>query len=85
MFLRTSVAAASVLAAGTATWLLLGRRDDGSFDFGGIKCGEVVRQGKEYMQGKVAEPVRTRIAEHVALCPRCGPLFQKMRDQMDRM
>lgn len=85
-FLRTTVAtAASVLATGGGVWLLLGRRGDSEFDYGGIVCSEVVRQGHEYMEGKVPEPNKSRITEHVALCPRCGPMFKQMREQMGHM
>ncbi len=85
-FLQTTVATAtSVLAAGGGVWLLLGRQGDSEFDYGGIVCSEVVRQGHEYMEGKVPEPTKSRITEHVALCPRCGPLFKQMREQMGRM
>jgi hypothetical protein len=86
VFLRASVVtAASLLAAGGGLWLAFGRRGDGEYDYGGITCSEVVRQGKEYMAGKVPEPTRSKIAEHVAKCPRCGPLFKQMREQMDQM
>ena len=86
LFLRTPVATvASVLATGGGIWFLLGRRGDRKFDYGGIACSEVVRQGQEYMEGKVPEPTKSRITEHVALCPRCGPLFKQMREQMGRM
>ncbi len=86
VFLRATVAtAASVVATGGTAWLLLGRRGDGQYDYGGIACSEVVRQGKDYMEGKVPEPTKSQIAEHVAHCPRCGPLFEQMREQMGRM
>lgn len=86
VFLRaTAATAASVLAAGGGAWLLLGRRDDGQYDYGGIACAEVVRLGEDYMVGRVAEPTKSQIAEHVARCPRCGPLFDQMREQMGRM
>ena len=86
VFLRATVAtAASVLATGGGVWLLLGRRGDGQYEYGGIVCSEVVRQGKDYMEGKVPEPTKSQITEHVARCPRCGPLFEQMREQMGRM
>lgn len=85
-FLRGAIAtAATVLAAGGGAWLVLGRRSDGQYDYGGIVCAEVVRRGKEYMEGKVPEPTKSQITEHVARCPRCGPLFEQMREQMGRM
>ena len=85
-FLRATVAtAASVLAAGGGVWLAFGRRGDGEYEYGGIACSEVVRQGPDYMAGKVPEPTRSKIAEHVARCPRCGPLFKKMEAEMSRM
>lgn len=86
VFLRATVAtAASVLATGGGVWLLLGRRGDKEYEYGGIVCSEVVRQGKDYMEGKVPEPTKSQITEHVARCPRCGPLFEQMREQMGRM
>ncbi len=85
VFLRATVAtAASVLAAGGGVWLAFGRRRAGEYDYGGIVCSEVVRLGPDYMAGKVPEPTRSQIAEHVAKCPRCGPLFKQMREQMDQ-
>ena len=86
VFLRASVTtAASLLAAGGGLWLAFGRRENGEYDYGGIACSEVVRQGKDYMAGTVPEPTRSQIAEHVAKCPRCGPLFKQMREQMNQM
>ncbi len=84
-FLRTAVAVASVGAAGGGVWLLWPRSGDGEYEYGGIVCSEVVRQGPDYMAGKVPEPTRSKIAEHVARCPRCGPLFKKMEAEMSRM
>ncbi len=86
MFLRASVAtAASVLAAGGGVWLAFGYERDGEYDYGGIGCSEVVRLSREYMEGKVPQPTQSQIAAHVAKCPRCGPLFKQMREQMGRI
>ena len=83
VFLRAT--AVSVLAAGGGLWLAFGQRRAGEYDYGRIACSEVIRQGPDYMVGKVPEPTRSKIAEHVAKCPRCGPLFKQMREQMDQM
>ncbi|VTT99540.1 unnamed protein product [Gemmataceae bacterium] len=85
VFLRAAVAAASAVVTGGGVWLAFGHRRGGEYDYGGIVCSEVVRQGADYMAGKVPEPTRSQIAEHVARCPRCGPLFKQMREQMDQM
>lgn len=77
--------AGTVAAALTGLWLALGRRENGDYDYGGITCAEVVRRGREYMTGGVPEPTRACIAEHVARCPRCGPLFKQLREQMKQM
>lgn len=80
----TAGTVAAALTAG-GLWLALGSRENGEYDYGGITCGEVVRRGREYMTGGVSELTRARIAEHVARCPRCGPLFRQLREQMDQM
>ncbi|VTT99552.1 : zf-HC2 [Gemmataceae bacterium] len=81
-FLRTATAVASVGAAGGGLWLLWSRDSSRECDYGGIVCSEVVKRGSDYVAGKVPEPTRSQIAEHVAKCPRCGPLFKRMEDEM---
>ncbi len=67
----------AALAAG-GFWLALGRAER-EHDYGGLTCAEVARRGAEYVAGTVPEPLRARIAEHVARCPRCAPLFEQMQ------
>ncbi len=83
-FLRAAATAASVIAAGGSAWLFWTNSGEREYDFAGIRCSEVIRRGKDYMAGRVLESARGQIATHIARCPHCGPLFEKMEADMSR-
>ena len=83
-FLRAAGATAAALIVGGGGLVfrrygLPGREND----FGGIRCSEVKRLTKAYMMGEVQEPIRSRMAEHLDRCPKCGPMFHEMKRKGD--
>ncbi|HQU47266.1 MAG TPA: zf-HC2 domain-containing protein [Pirellulales bacterium] len=54
----------------------------GEFDFGGITCSRVRALMPEYMAGKLDVPTSESIRQHLAQCPDCGQLMERMRQQM---
>ena len=83
-FLRTAAAtAATALTAGGVIAVIVGRQNK-EYDYGGIVCSEVVPLAPAYLAGDVPEPTRSKVATHIALCPNCGPYYQKLRTERDR-
>jgi hypothetical protein len=54
-------------------------RRETEYDYGGIRCSEVRQLGELYMMNQVAEPTKSRIAQHLAQCPKCGPAFEEIK------
>jgi len=51
-------------------------------NFGGIVCSDVCPKLQDYMAGKLDEKLAGQIESHLAECPDCGPMFQKMKAEM---
>jgi len=77
-FLRTAGAVAASIAAGGGLLLWNSSRPSGMTPPGGLTCDEVQQFVAAYAAGKLDEPTRQRVREHVSKCPRCGPRFQAM-------
>ena len=50
---------------------------------GGATCLEIARTVQRYLDGKLDEPARVRVAGHHAVCRRCGLDEQAYRDIKD--
>lgn len=75
--LGVGLGAGVLLGAGWALWdrrtLLQGP------DYGGLACHEVVRQLPDYLQQRLAEPVRQQMETHLAHCPKCQAVLRRMQ------
>ena len=84
LFLRNALAVAStavVAGGGLSLWLELrgsGQQGPGEYQFGGLACSEVQKLAGDYAKGKLAPPMRERVRQHVAQCPRCRQMFRSM-------
>lgn len=77
-FLKGAAAAVGVLVTGGAFGLWWAARRTREFDFGGITCSQVIPLMGDYMARKLPLADQTRVGEHLALCPRCRALLEKM-------
>lgn len=79
-FLQTSGSIVGGLLAVTSGWFV-GRvftRED-EYNFGGISCADAMARANAMMQGYQLPDVEvTQLKEHVQLCPKCKPWFEKM-------
>jgi hypothetical protein len=79
-FLRaaaTAVAGLFVTGGSLALWWGPGRPRE--HDYGGITCSEVRRLAGDYVLGKLPAGDQERVRVHLARCPHCKPLFERMR------
>ena len=74
------VAARSLVALGIA--VLAGslvfqfyRWNTTEYQFAGISCSRVMALANDYAAGKLDDPLRTQVHDHVIRCPHCKPLF----------
>jgi anti-sigma factor RsiW len=44
-----------------------------------ISCRELVELVSDYFDGRLAEPIRVRFEDHLALCPGCVTYLEQMR------
>ena len=44
-----------------------------------ISCRELVELVSDYFDGRLAEPIRIRFEDHLALCPGCVTYLEQMR------
>ncbi|HVA50876.1 MAG TPA: zf-HC2 domain-containing protein [Pirellulales bacterium] len=82
--LNRGLAAALVLVLTVWGGVFVASRHQGQaeFDFGGITCSRVRALMPEYMAGKLAATKSESIRQHLAQCPHCGQLMERMRQQM---
>jgi hypothetical protein len=84
LFLRNAVAIAStavVAGGGLSLWLGLrgsGHQGPAEYHYGGLACSEVQKLAGAYAKGELAPPIREKVRQHVAQCPRCGQMFRSM-------
>lgn len=52
------------------------------FDHGNITCAETKPLLPDYLAGKLDEETTARISKHLAACPDCKPLFEKMQSSV---
>jgi predicted anti-sigma-YlaC factor YlaD len=45
----------------------------------GLNCKQLVELVTDYLEGKLPEPVRARVDEHLAGCTGCTTYFEQMR------
>ena len=60
-----------------AVWLYP-RRDQGP-DFAGIPCERVMELADAYAAGQLSPQLQDQISRHIALCPHCRPMFERMQ------
>jgi hypothetical protein len=84
VFLRNAVAVAGtavVAGGGISLWLGLkgsGQHGPTEYHFGGLACSEVQKLADAYAKGQLSPPMRDRVRQHVAQCPRCQQMFRSM-------
>lgn len=78
-FLRGAAAtAAGLLVTGGAFglwWAASGSRD---YDYGEITCSQVMPLLNDYLARKLPPTEQARVRDHLALCPRCRPVVEKI-------
>jgi anti-sigma factor RsiW len=84
VFLRNAAAVAGtavVAGGGFSLWLGLrgsGQQGPTEYHFGGLACSEVQKLADAYAKGELSPPMRDRVRQHVAQCPRCQQMFRSM-------
>jgi hypothetical protein len=76
LFLGSSAAALGGAAAVGGAWLTWNLTQEGSYDFGGIRCPDVVRLGPAFAAGQLSAEQSAKIRVHVRQCPKCGPYYR---------
>jgi|SoiMetStandDraft_2_1073263.scaffolds.fasta_scaffold560479_1 Putative zinc-finger len=80
LFLRAAVTtAAGVFVTGGVLGLWRAFSRPGEYDYGGITCAEVVRLLDDYAAKKLPPADQDRVREHLARCPKCRPLSDRIR------
>lgn len=49
------------------------------YNYGNIACDSVRENLPDYMAGRVDKHLAAKINRHLAVCPKCGPLYRKMK------
>jgi predicted anti-sigma-YlaC factor YlaD len=81
-FLRVAAASVAVAATGGGLVVWLRPREPREFNFAGLTCTQVQNAAMAYAQNELDADMRDRVREHVAQCPRCRPLFERMGMRM---
>ena len=76
IFLQTAAATLVVATGGASLWFALGPSGDPRP--GGLACEEVEKLTPAYAKGQLDPATREKVRRHVAVCPRCGPMFKAM-------
>lgn len=56
-------------------------RGTSQYNHGNIACEDVRDSLPDYMAGRVDEQLAKKIDMHLATCPECGPMYQKMKSE----
>jgi hypothetical protein len=77
-------AIAGMLLLGIGVWLFSppsvqnAATPEGEYDFGSICCSEVIDYAAAFHKGELNGEKTAQISQHIATCPHCGPVFEKM-------
>jgi len=82
---RVAASSAVVLFVVVGGTILSGRMfAPAEYDFGGVWCSEVRQVAESYMSGDLIKEdpeLAQRVAKHVSLCPLCGKMIDRMRQE----
>jgi hypothetical protein len=67
-----------LLALAGGWWAVRTATHPREYDFGGITCAEVEARADDFMQGRLAPEVAAKMTQHLSLCPKCKPKFERM-------
>lgn len=54
------------------------------YNFGGISCTRVLDIAGDYLNGRVDGDLSARIRTHIAACPHCRPIVEKMMRDLEQ-
>jgi hypothetical protein len=73
LFLRATAAGVAAIGSGGLLWFFW---PAGNTRPGGLACAEVEQLVDAYAKGTLDQATRSKVRQHVAVCPRCGPRFR---------